>query len=178
MSRDDSGLTERQKLFAEKFAITRNGTRAWMAVSGTTNEKAASVQAARLLGNARVKAHIDELIGAETNKAKEQREWVINRLMQIAGVDMSDLASWNESGMTWKDSAQLSDAAKASVQQIEQVMNEHGGTLKIKQYDRMGALKLLGQHFGMFKEQLEVNATVTARPAEHVDDDELEKALE
>ncbi len=168
-------LTPIQARFVQEYLKDLNGSQACLRAGYKTQSP--SVRASQLLALDKVKAAVQKGMEARTKRNLVDQDWVIKRLLQIAGTDMTELASWNESGVRFKDSGELSDAARASVQQIEQVMNEHGGGLKIKQYDRMAALKLLGQHLGMFKEQLEVNATVTARPAEAIDDDELEQAL-
>lgn len=170
----ESDLTARQKLFVEEYAKDRNATQA--CIRAGYSKKGANVTGSQLLANPNIAAAIQRAVQAVTAKNGITQEWVIGKLAAIAGTDMKDIASWNESGMRWKDSSELSPAAHASIQAIEQVMNEHGGTIKVKQYDRISALKLLGQHLGMFKEQSEVKLTVE-RPAQELSDDELEKAM-
>ncbi len=172
---DEKALTPKQSLFVEEYLKDLNGSRA--AIRAGYSAKGANVTASKLLTIPNIATAVDKAKHARAEKAGITQEWVVNRLLQIAGTDMTELATWNESGVRFKESSELSAAAKASVQQIEQVMNEHGGGLKIKQYDRMSALKLLGQHLGMFKEQSEVKLTVD-RPAEDLSDEELTRALE
>ncbi len=168
-------LTPKQRLFVEEYGKDRNGKQA--AIRAGYSADSAEVQASRLLSNDKVAAAVQASGQAMTARNGVTQDWVINRLLQIAGTDMTEIASWNESGVRFKESSELSDAAKASVMQIEEVTNQHGGTLKVKQHDRLAALKLLGQHLGMFKEQSEVKLTVE-RPAEELSDEELAKAIE
>lgn len=173
MSSDD--LNPRQAAFVQEYLKDLNASQA--CVRAGYSAKGANVTGSQLLANPSIAAAVQKGMALRAERAQVTQDWVIKRLQQIAGTDMTDLASWNESGIRFKESSELSEGARASVREIEQVMNEHGGTIKVKQYDRISALKLLGQHLGMFKEQLEVNATLTARPLQEMSDEELERSL-
>ncbi len=151
-------MSKRQALFVQEYLKDMNATQA--AIRSGYSAKTARACASRLLTKANIQAAVQRGVAVKSKKAECSQEWVMKRLMAIAGADMSDLASWNESGMIWKPSSELSSETKASVHQVEQVMNEHGGTIKIKQHDKLKALELLGKHLGMFVEKSEVTHVV------------------
>ena len=62
--------------------------------------------------------------------------------------------------MTLRDSAGLSDDEAAVVLEVSETRTESGGgTRKVKLYDKVRALEMLGKHLGMFTERVEVAAT-------------------
>ena len=74
-------LTPAQQRFADEYLIDPNATRAYkIAYPAVKSDKVAGVNAARLLGNARVKEYIDEKIAeissAKTADAKEVMEYL------------------------------------------------------------------------------------------------------
>ena len=162
-------MNKRQKVFVQEYLKDLNATQA--AIRAGYSSKTARAIANRLLTNVDIAKAVKSAMDIRAKKTEITQEWVINRLKQIAGTNMTDLADWNQSGITFKDSSSISDDAKASVQQIEQVMNEHGGTLKIKQCDKIRALELLGKHIGMFTEKAEVSHTFERKHAEASDED-------
>ena len=54
--------------------------------------------------------------------------------------------------MTVKDSATISDDAAAAVAEVGKTL----AGIRVKLYDKVGALEKLGRHLGMFKEKVEV----------------------
>src|SRR5689334_25383340 len=73
--------------------------------------------------------------------------------------------SWGPEGVKLRPSAELTDDEAATVSEASQTVTEAGGTIRLKTADKLGALKLLGTHLGMFVEKREVNSTL-ALPAE------------
>lgn len=150
-------MSKKQVLFAKEYLKDLNGTRA--AIRAGYSEKTARVTAAQLLAKPNVAKIVQKGIEARAKRVEVNQDWVVKRLMAIAGTEMGELASWNESGVTFKPSDELSETARMSVHQVKQVMNEHGGTIEIKQHDKLKALELLGKHLGMFAEPVTAQGT-------------------
>lgn len=141
-------LNTQQKRFCLEYLKDLNGTKA--AIRAGYSEKSATVQASRLLMNVNISDYCQVLMDERAARTLVDADWVITRLKQIAGADMSDVADWSASGVNFKDSSTLTDGAKASIQSVEETTNEHGGSLKIKQHDKIKALELLGKHLKLF----------------------------
>ena len=63
---------------------------------------------------------------------------------------------WGKSGVTLLDSGDISDDDAAIVSEVSETVTANGGTLKLKTHDKVGALKLLGEHMGMFRQKVEL----------------------
>lgn len=152
-------LTPKQEAFCQQYIIDLNQTQA--AIRAGYSEKTANQIACQLLTKLNIQARVNELKEKRSKRVEVDADWVLERLKQIAGADMSDVADWNASGVTFKDSAGLSEAAKASIQAIEESTNEHGGSLKIKQHDKLKALEMLGRHLKLFTDKVEHSGKFT-----------------
>ena len=78
-------MTEKQKRFCDEYLIDSNGTRAYKAAyPSVKNDKTAGANAARLLGNASVRAYLDErleqLRSERTATAQEVMEFLTSVL--------------------------------------------------------------------------------------------------
>ena len=83
--------SKRVPRFVEEYAIDRNGTRAAMRAGYTQNANAASVTAARLLGDARVQALIAEQIEKVSKEATMTAADVLRQWIDIATADPAKL---------------------------------------------------------------------------------------
>lgn len=177
MSLDDE-ITPKQALFVHEYLVDLNGTQAAIRAGYSKDTNSAGAQASTLLRNPKIAALIKRFMDARVARLGVTKDWVIQRLAQIAEVDMSDLAEWGGSSVKLKESTELSAAARASVQEVVETTTKEGGSLKIKQFDKLAALRLLGQELGMFTEKSEVALSVEQRPAQNLSDEELLKALD
>lgn len=147
------GLTDKQARFVEEYLKDMNATQA--AIRAGYSEKAARKIAHELL----TKPHVASAVRAAQMRRSERveitQDMVVKELAKVGFSSMSDVASWNESGVTFKASDAVDESALGSVMAVEETTNEHGGSLKIKQYDKVKALELLGKHLGMFVERKE-----------------------
>jgi Terminase small subunit len=60
--------------------------------------------------------------------------------------------SWASDGVAVIDSAKISDEAAAAIAEV----GKTSGGIRVKLYDKVGALEKLGRHLGMFKDKVEV----------------------
>ena len=144
-------LTERQKRFCEEYVIDLNGTQA--AIRAGYSESGASVEGTRLLANANVKSLIDKLKAEKTSANKTTAQRVIDELSSIAFSDMKDLMSVDNAIM---DLRQMDEGVSRTISSLEvDEMRVEGMTIgqtkKVKLWDKMRALDMLGKHFGIFE---------------------------
>lgn len=154
------GLSERQVRFVEAYLIEPNATQA--AITAGYSKNGAEVQGNRLLRNAKVSQAIAKARTKRTERARKTADDVLRELERIAFMDFRDLASWDESGIRFKPSEELSDDAAATLKSLEskRETKRYGKpgeqtetetlTLKVKRWDKVAALKLLGEHHGLF----------------------------
>lgn len=136
-------MTEKQKRFADEYLVDLNGTRAYKAAyPSVKNDKTAGANAARLLGNASVRAYIDE------------------RLEQLRSERTADAAEVME-----YLTAVMRGESKSSVVVVE---GEGDGCSSARivqkppdEKERLKAAELLGKRFGLFTDKVDVAAPVT-----------------
>jgi phage terminase small subunit len=130
------GLTDKQAIFCEEYLIDLNGTRAYKAAYKVKNEKTASVNAARLLANAKISSHITALKTERSKRTEITADYVLSGLKEVAErcLQKSPVMKWDYE-------------AKAMVQ----VEDEEGRD--VWTFDSGGAnraFELLGKHVGLF----------------------------
>jgi phage terminase small subunit len=82
---------------------------------------------------------------------------VVKELARIAFVDTRQVFTWGPNGVTLRDSSELTDDEAAVVSEVSETTTESGGTIKVKRFDKLKALELLGKHLGMFVERKEIS---------------------
>lgn len=80
MPKTYSGLTEMQRKFCEEYLEDLNGTRA--AVRAGYASKGANNQAAQLMRNPKIKAHIEELIEERRRNSKVTEDYVLRKIVR------------------------------------------------------------------------------------------------
>lgn len=131
-------MTEKQKRFCDEYLIDLNGTRAYKAAyPSVKSDKTAGVNAARLLGNASVRAYLDErLEKLHTDRTADAAE-VMEYLTSV-----------------------LRGESKASVVAVVGVGDGCSEARLLSkppdEKERLKAAELLGKRFGMFKDSVKV----------------------
>lgn len=172
MSKDK--LTAKQELFIQYYLEDLNATQAAIR-AGYSKPSACSIAEENLR-----KPEISERIKQELDRLKKKsqvtKEAMIEELRRIAFGNMGNLAKWNESGVRYKSSDELTPEAMSTVLSVEEETNQHGGKLKIKQHDKMRAMELLAKLHGYTLDKSEIELKVE-RPAKGVDETTLDDAL-
>lgn len=166
-------LNPKQKRFVAEYLKDLNATQA--AIRAGYSEKTAHVIAHEHLSKPNISQAIKAGMDKRAQRTELTQDMIVNELKRIAFGGMKKLARWNASGVQFHDSDQLDDDAIATVAEVSETTNQHGGSLKIKQYDKVKALELLGRHLGMFNDKLEI--VETERPLKDLSDEELAKKL-
>ena len=71
---------------------------------------------------------------------------ILYQLECIAGADVTALLGVENGALTVKDTESLDDKAKCAIASLE----KGTGGIKVKFYDKLKALELLGKHLGLF----------------------------
>jgi hypothetical protein len=114
----------------------------------------------------RSKAHTEKWgVAKETifnnvqQKVQSEYEQIASRLLveyqRLAFSDMRRIAKWNPSGVDFKDSEALSPDDSACVESVSEHTNQHGGSLKIKLFNKLGAMDSLAEIVGLLKQKEE-----------------------
>lgn len=161
-------LNAKQARFVQEYLKDLNITQA--ALRAGYKPKSAEVQGSRLLRHAGVAAAVQEGMKRRAKRAEVTQDMVLNELKRVAFSSMAKLADWGPNGVRLKDSSTLDEDDKASVQEVTETITKEGGSQKIKQYDKVRALELLGRHLGMWNDKLKLEDD---RPLEEMSDSEL-----
>jgi phage terminase small subunit len=94
--------------------------------------------------------------GDLSRRTEVTQERVIAELATIAFSNIGDIASWGPEGVSVKSANELSPEILASVADVSKSSGKEGGMVRVKLYDKLKALELLGKHLGLFEEKIEI----------------------
>jgi phage terminase small subunit len=150
-----SMMTPLQAAFCEEYLVDLNGTQA--AIRAGYSPRGARIRAGELLRKPKVKAVIDAAMAARSARTGITAERVLE---EIAKTAFTDIRALFDGHGRLKRPEDLEDDIASSIASIEVVtkpggMDEDGNKTvehihKIKQWDKIKALELLGKHLGMF----------------------------
>jgi phage terminase small subunit len=147
-------LTPKQQRFVDEYLVDLNATQA--AIRAGYSADTARQIASEILS----KPDIQEAVAAGQERIKDRveltQEMVVRELMKIAFGTQRNLMTWGPGGVSLRDSSELTDDEAAMVSEVSETTTISGGSLKLKTHDKVGALKLLGDHLGLFMKRLEV----------------------
>lgn len=143
-------LTEKQRLFVLEYLVELNATRAAKKAGYPKPEQ----QGHRLLKNVKVQQLIQKEQEARGKRLQITADMVLAELAKIGFADISNYMSWNDSGVNLKDSNELSSTHTGAVQEVSYHFGENSGNVKLKLHDKAKALEKIGQHLGMFKDNI------------------------
>lgn len=137
-------LTRRQEQFVCHYLVDLNATQA--AIRAGYSTKTARQMGARLLTNADIAEAVEKAMQERAERTKITQDEVMRELARIGFSDMSKFARWGPRGVTLVHNNHLPEGVSRVVQEVSQ--SKQG--LKFKLHDKVTALRLLGQHLGMW----------------------------
>ena len=156
-------LTLKQSRFCEEWLIDGNGTRAYRAAGySAKSDLVAAVEAHKLLKHPK----IAPVIAASRQKRSERTEitqdMVLKELWRIAGLDLSK--AYDEAGNLLPLHEMPEDVRRAiagletleEMQGVGENRRKVGDTRKLKIWDKVRALELLGKHLGIFTDRVKI----------------------
>lgn len=159
-------LTPKQSRFVDEYLVDLNATQA--AVRAGYSAKTANEQGARLLAKVSIQAAVQSRMKHREQRTQVDADYVIKRLQEIDQMDVFDILN---DDMSLKPIGQWPRTWRLSISGIdlsELVMggeSEQDRTVrllkKIKWPDKVKNLELLGRHFGIFNDKLDVSGQVS-----------------
>ena len=151
-------LTEKQKRFVEEYLIDLNATQA--AIRAGYSPNTAKDIGCENLAKPNIRACIDKEIAERSKRTGINQDRVIRELARLACVNANDGIDMEEA--TLKDGATEDDTAAIASVKVKTIPTKEGEGIEreIKLTDKLKALELLGKHLGMFKDKVEIDATV------------------
>lgn len=151
-------LTEKQKRFVEEYLIDLNATQA--AIRAGYSPNTAKDIGCENLAKPNIRACIDKEIAERSKRTGINQDRVIRELARLAFVNANDVIDMEEA--TLKDGATEDDTAAIASVKVKTIPTKEGEGIEreIKLTDKLKALELLGKHLGMFKDKVEIDATV------------------
>lgn len=148
------GLTDQQVRFCHEYARLLNATQAYRnAGYQCKTDAAAGASSTRLLGNARIRAYLDEILNL--NEVS-----VVSEVVSIAFGSITDVIEWDENGITPIPSDRLSSRAMAAIKSIKCkptiIRDEDGQVIdtlmawEITMHDKLGALEKLMKKLSLY----------------------------
>lgn len=147
-------LTPKQRRFVAEYLLDLNATQA--AIRAGYSEKTASRIGSELLGKTCISNAIENAQLARSTRTEVTADRVVKELARIAFVDTRQIFAWGPGGVTLRPSDELSDDEAAIVAEVSETTSESGGNIKVKRFDKLKALELLGKHLGMYVDKREI----------------------
>ncbi len=149
-------MTPKQERFVQEYLIDLSATKA--AIRAGYSKRTANRIGPQLLVKTCVAAAIKEAIDQRQRRLEITQDRVVQQLAKIAFSDMKDFAEWNPDGIRMRPSE---DVDGTLVAEVSETRSEFAGgsntTVKIKRFDALKALELLGRHLGMWNDRLRVD---------------------
>jgi phage terminase small subunit len=146
-------LTPKRQRFIEEYMIDLNATQA--AIRAGYKEKTAYSIGQALLKI--LEAEITRALAERSKRTEVTADRVVRELARIAFTDTRQIFMWGPDGVTLRPSDELTDDEAAIVAEVSETKSETGGSIKVKRFDKLKALELLGKHLGMFTDKVDVN---------------------
>ena len=151
-------MNERQKRFADEYLVDLNQTQA--AIRAGYSERTAFEIGRGLFNKVDVRHYIQERLDKRGKRLEITADRVLQEIAKVAFSDMSEFAEWRESQATLIDSNLLDKVQTACIQEVSGQTNANGSTVKIKLYDKLKALEVLGKHLKLFNEKIDIGDIV------------------
>lgn len=173
-------LTPKQQAFCREYLIDLNATQA--AIRAGYSEKTARSQAQRMLTNVDIQTELKELMEIRAKRAEIDADTVLAELLRIARADIGE--AFNPDG-SLKSMAEMPEEIRRAISGVD-VFEEFQGrgdsreqigfTRKVRFWDKVKALEMLGRHLRMFSDRVEITGKdggpvevgQSGRPAEEV----------
>lgn len=163
LQKDD--LTAKQDIFCREYLVDLNATQA--AIRAGYSKETAQQMGSENLSKPVIQRRISSYMRERISRIDITQEMVIRELCKIAFANIKEFLHLDEEGNTRFIDFDEVDSDKATAISEVTVMYTQTGNkkTKLKMHDKMEALKLIGQHLGMFK--IGIDANVKQLPGEY-----------
>lgn len=152
-------LPPKQERFCSEYIVDLNGAQA--AIRAGYSQKTAKEQAHRLLNTPAIKRQIDDAKLAQQKRTEISADTILRELLRLATVDVTQ--AFDEKGWL-KDLKDIPEDVRRAISAIETSElftgdgdQKHIGGInrKVRFYDKIRPLELLGKHVKLFAERIE-----------------------
>ncbi len=159
VTRDEKGLTRKQRAFCEEYVKNFNGAQS--AVRAGFAEKSANRAATRLLSLDHVQSYLGELLEEAAERNGVQVDEIVQELKRIAFADIGEFGKITEKGelLVKRFDELLPEQRKCIAEIVRTETNQGAVSFRFKLHDKMRALEMLGKYKGMFTEKREIDNT-------------------
>jgi len=141
--------TRKQQHFIESY-ISNGGNATQAALEAyDTNYATGRVIGSENLAKPNIREELAKRMAAVAERAEISAVDVLQELGQVAFAKVSDFTSWDQTGVRIKASADIPPRLLGAVQEVSESTTQNGRTTKIKLQDKLKALALLAQYFGL-----------------------------
>lgn len=164
-------MNEKHELFIREYLKDFNGTRAYKAVYGCS-EEVARRNASRLLTNVDIKEAIQKQADKQLEEVEIDVNDILRELKAIAFVDRTKISRnvrnkmleqkedgtdkvYYEDNVIFAETNELDDETRKVIAGYKKTQSGFA----VETYDKMKALELLGKYMGIFKDKIEVTKT-------------------
>lgn len=152
-------LTSKQIRFCQEYIVDMNATQA--AIRAGYSEKSAMEQGYQLLQKTPVRQKVDELKVAQQKRIEISADTILRELLRLATVDVTQ--AFDERGWL-KDLKDIPEDVRRAISGLEiqelfqgEGEDRHiiGVVRKLRFYDKIKPLELLGKHIKLFADRIE-----------------------
>ncbi|MEM5769045.1 MAG: terminase small subunit, partial [Bacillota bacterium] len=148
----------------EEYLVDLNATQA--AIRAGYSPATAKDIGCENLAKPNIRAHIDTAMAELSKRTGVNQERVIRELAKVAFVNADNVVNMKDA--TVFEDASPDDLAAISSVKVKQTFGDYEGIEReVKLCDKLKALELLGKHFGMFTDKVNITG---ALPVQIVDD--------
>ena len=137
-------LTEKQARFVEEYLVDLNATQA--AIRAGYSEKTARSVGCENLTKPDIQEAIKSAMSLRSERTEITQDMVLRELAAIGFSRITDYVNIKNGVVELNDTSSLTDSQNAAIASIKE--GKFG--IELKNYDKLRALELLGQHLGMF----------------------------
>lgn len=172
MGKPATGKYVRLQRFVDEYLVDRNGTAAYMRIRPKCKKVTAGKEACLLLSDPYVRKMIKEAEDAQRERTQITSDKVLQELLLIARADISK--AFNKDG-SMKPIHDIPEDVRRAISGVETLETSLGKgtkcrTSKLKFWDKVAALGLLGKNLKLFSDKLELSGTIkTVRISTNVD---------
>ena len=152
-------LTEKQKRFVEEYLIDLNATQAAIRAGyKATKKNTFEVIGYQLLHKTSVAEQVQIAMAERSKRTGINQDRVIMELARIAFVNPNKLIDTYDASV--REDASEDDLACIQSVKVKTMSGEKGDSVEreVRLNDKLKALQLLGNHLGMFKDKVELEA--------------------
>lgn len=173
----------RRERFAEEYVKDLNTTQA--AIRSGFSAKTAAQQGSRLLRNVQVRARIDALQAAVSEKAGVDAQRILEELNTIGLSDIGEIIDFSGENPRLRPANTIPERARRAIASIKLRRQIEGKgddareveVLEFRLWSKPEALRDLGRHKKLFTDQQEIIGSVHHDHEHHLSDAELQLAL-